>query len=76
MDARVTDAVREMTKASDEERITFPEVVKALMDVQVDVQVERYHADLVTGRKTYYLADGDFEDVEGHMFGGAAMFLG
>ena len=69
MDAHVTDVVREMSKASDEERITFPEVVKALMEVQV----ERYHADLVTGRRTYYLADGDFQDVKGHKFGGAAM---
>ena len=31
MDAHVKDVVREMSKASDEERITFPEVVKALM---------------------------------------------
>ncbi len=43
MDAHVKDVVREMSRASDEERITFPEVVKALMEVQV----ERYHADLV-----------------------------
>ena len=69
MDAHVKDIVREMSKASDEERVTFPAVVKALMEVKI----ERYHADLVTGRKTYYLADGDFEDVEGHKFGGAAM---
>jgi uncharacterized protein YbcV (DUF1398 family) len=69
MDAHVKDVVREMSKASDEERITFPEVVKALMEVEI----ERYHADLIVGRKTYYLADGDFEDVEGHKFGGAAM---
>jgi uncharacterized protein YbcV (DUF1398 family) len=67
MDAHVTDVVREMSKASDEERITFPAVVKALMEVKV----ERYHADLVTGRKTYYLADCDFEDVEVHKVGGA-----
>jgi uncharacterized protein YbcV (DUF1398 family) len=39
----------------------------------MEVQIERYHADLVMGRKTYYLADGDFEDVEGQKFGGAAM---
>ena len=67
MDAHVKDVVREMIKASDEERITFPAVVKALMEVKV----ERYRADLVTGRKTYYLADGDFEDVEVHKVGGA-----
>ena len=60
MDAHVKDVVREMSKASDEERITFPEVVKALMEVGI----ERYHADLVAGRKTYYLPDGDFEEVE------------
>ena len=54
MDAQVKDVVREMSKASDEERVTFPEVVKALMEVQI----ERYHADLVAGRKTYYLPDG------------------
>jgi uncharacterized protein YbcV (DUF1398 family) len=69
MDAHVKHVVREMGAASDEERITFPEVVNAL----IEVQIERYHADLVTGRKTYYLADGDFEDVEGHKFGGAAL---
>jgi uncharacterized protein YbcV (DUF1398 family) len=62
MDAYVKDVVREMSKASDDERITFPEVVKALMEVGI----ERYHADLVVGRKTYYLPDGDFEEVEVH----------
>ena len=69
MDAHVKDVVREMSKASDEERITFPEVVKALMEVGI----ERYHADLVAGRKTYYLPDGDFEEVEVHKVGGAAL---
>ena len=34
MDAHVNDVVREMSEASDEERITFPEVVKALMEVK------------------------------------------
>ena len=57
-----------MSKASDEERVTFPEVVKALMEVGV----ERYHADLVAGRKTYYLPDAGFEEVEVHKVGGAA----
>ena len=68
MDGHVKDVVREMSKASDEERITFPEVVKALMETGV----ERYHADLVAGRKTYYLPDGDFEEVTVHKVGGAA----
>ncbi len=69
MDAHVKDVVREMSKASDEERVTFPEVVKAL----VEVGVERYHADLVAGRKTYYLPDGDFEETQVHKAGGAAL---
>ena len=43
MNAHVKDVVREMSEASDEERITFPEVVKALMEVGI----ERYHADLL-----------------------------
>jgi uncharacterized protein YbcV (DUF1398 family) len=60
MDAHVKDVAREMSIASDEERITFPEVVKALMQAGI----ERYHADLVAGRKTYYLPDDDFEEVE------------
>ena len=66
MDGHVKDVVREMSKASDEERITFPEVMKALMETGV----ERYHADLVAGRKTYYLPDGDFEEVTVHKAGG------
>ena len=69
MDAQVKKVVREMSEASDEEHITFPEVVKALMAVHI----ERYHADLVAGRKTYYLPNGDFEEVEVHKAGGAAM---
>jgi uncharacterized protein YbcV (DUF1398 family) len=68
MDAHVKNVVREISKASDEERITFPEVVKSLMEVKI----ERYHADLVIGRKTYFLATGDFEEVEVDKVGGAA----
>jgi uncharacterized protein YbcV (DUF1398 family) len=68
MDAHVKDLVRETSSASDEERIAFPVVVKALMEVGI----ERYHADLVAGRRTYYLPDGDFEVVEAHKVGGAA----
>jgi uncharacterized protein YbcV (DUF1398 family) len=61
MDAHVKDVVREMTRASDEERITFPEVAKAL----VEAGVERYHTDLIAGTKTYYMPDGSFEAVQG-----------
>ena len=69
MDVHAKDVVREMSKASDEDRITFPEVVNALRKVGI----ERYHADLIVGRKTYYLPDGDFEEVEVHKVGGAAL---
>jgi uncharacterized protein YbcV (DUF1398 family) len=69
MDAHVKDVVREMSRASDDERITFPAVVKALMEVGI----ERYHADLLAGRKTYYLPDGDFEDAPAHKGGVAAL---
>jgi uncharacterized protein YbcV (DUF1398 family) len=62
MDAHMKDVVREMSRASDDERITFPAVLKALMEVGI----ERYHADLLAGRKTYYLPEGDFEDTQAH----------
>ena len=55
MDSRVLDVVREMTAASDEERIRFPDVVAAL----AGVGVERYHADLICAVKTYYLPSGE-----------------
>jgi uncharacterized protein YbcV (DUF1398 family) len=69
MGAHVKDVVREMSRASDEERITFPEVVRALMEVGV----ERYHADLVAGRKTYYLPDGAFAETSTDKVGVAAL---
>jgi uncharacterized protein YbcV (DUF1398 family) len=69
VDANAKKVVREMSEASDEERITFPEVVKALMAAGI----ERYHADLVAGRKTYYLPSGDFEETPAHKAAGAAM---
>jgi len=69
MDAHAQQVVREMTEASDQERLTFPEVVKALMQAGV----ERYHADLAASRKTYYLADGDFLDTSAHEVGSVAV---
>jgi uncharacterized protein YbcV (DUF1398 family) len=57
MDDHVKDVVREMTRASEEERISFPDVMQALMQAGV----ERYHADLLAGTKTYYMPDGSFE---------------
>lgn len=55
MDARTKEAFEECTRASDEERITFPEVVGKLMDVGT----ERYHTDLMRAEKTYYLPNGE-----------------
>ncbi len=57
MDDHVKDVVCEMTKASEEERISFPDVVELL----TQAGVERYHADLLAGTKTYYMPDGSFE---------------
>lgn len=71
MDSHVKAVLREMSEASDEERITFPEVVKALMDVGI----ERYHTDLVAARKTYYLPNGDFEETQSHKADGAALMF-
>ena len=45
---------QECTKASDEARIPFPEVVRRL----VDAGIERYRADLLRDEKTYYMPDG------------------
>lgn len=59
MDAETKALVREMTAASDGERIVFPQVVARLMAAGV----ERYHADLIAGEKTYYMPDGAHEVV-------------
>jgi uncharacterized protein YbcV (DUF1398 family) len=42
------------TTRSDENNVTFPEVVGLLMEAGV----ERYHADLSRAEKTYYMPDG------------------
>jgi uncharacterized protein YbcV (DUF1398 family) len=54
MGASVKVVVAECSKGSDENRLTFPEVVAKLMAVGV----ERYHADLSRAEKTYYMPDG------------------
>ena len=59
MDTQVQAVVRECSKASAEERITFPEVVAKLNQAGI----ERYHADLVRSEKTYFLPDGSSEVV-------------
>jgi len=66
MEPHVSDVVRAMTRASDNEEITFGEVVGAL----IEAGVERYRADLVTSTKTYYMADGSFEIMPCHVVEG------
>jgi len=68
MDARAKEAVRWATAESDAERVTFPEVVKKL----IDAGVERYHTDLVCSTKTYYMPDGAFETLPCHVVKAAA----
>jgi uncharacterized protein YbcV (DUF1398 family) len=55
MNANVKTVIEACTRGSDQERMSFPEVIAKLQEVGV----ERYHADLVRGEKTYYLATGD-----------------
>ncbi len=62
MDTHVKDVMHEVSKASEEERISFPNLVKALMEVGV----ERYLADLIGGNRTFYMPDGEIEVVRGH----------
>ncbi|NUB24181.1 DUF1398 domain-containing protein [Azospirillum brasilense] len=59
MDSKITAILQECSRASDEERITFPEVVAAL----AVAGVERYHTDLVRAETTYYFPDGTTERV-------------
>ena len=59
MDPRTKAIVEECTRASDEERSLFPEIVAAL----TGAGVEHYHADLRRSEKTYYTPDGASEVV-------------
>lgn len=54
MNADVRTIVEECTKASDDARLAFPQIVQNLMAAGV----ERYRADLLRAEKTYYLPDG------------------
>ncbi|APR76318.1 Hypothetical protein A7982_01665 [Minicystis rosea] len=54
MNQHVKDVAEECTKASDESRLTFPEVLAKLSEVGI----EQYHADLLRSEKTYYLGSG------------------
>jgi uncharacterized protein YbcV (DUF1398 family) len=72
MDDHVKDLVRETARASDEERIGFSDVVQAL----TEAGVERYHADLLAGTKTWYMPDGSFEITPGRALQAAQDFRG
>mgnify|MGYP006378880081 FL=1 len=56
----VIEAVQECTDASDQERVTFPEVVAKL----AGAGIERYHADLLRAEKIYYLPSGESQRVQ------------
>jgi uncharacterized protein YbcV (DUF1398 family) len=62
MDEATRKIVMDVTRDSDEERSTFPEVVGKL----IAAGVERYHMDLVRNERTFYLPDGTFEPVPTH----------
>ena len=60
MQADVIELLQECTDASDQERVTFPEVVTKL----ARAGVERYHADLLRAEKVYYLPTGKSHRVQ------------
>jgi uncharacterized protein YbcV (DUF1398 family) len=62
MRPEIVNVLQECTEASDQERITFPEVVMKLMHAGV----ERYHADLLRAEKIYYLPSGESHRVAAH----------
>jgi uncharacterized protein YbcV (DUF1398 family) len=72
MDDHAKDVVREIAGASEQERVGFPEIVEALMAAGV----ERYHADLLAGTKTWYMPDGSFEITHGPALAAAMDFRG
>ena len=55
MQADIINVMQECTDGSDQERLSFPEVVMKLMQAGV----ERYHADLLRAEKIYYLPTGE-----------------
>ncbi|HEY3778514.1 MAG TPA: DUF1398 family protein [Rhizomicrobium sp.] len=54
MTAKIRDVAEECTRASDEDRMSFPQVLGAL----VEAGIEGYLCDLRRATKTYYLPDG------------------
>jgi uncharacterized protein YbcV (DUF1398 family) len=59
MNGNVINVVEDCTRASNESRTTFPEVVSRLSESGV----ERYHADLVRAENTFFMPDGTFHSV-------------
>jgi len=55
MQAETIEVMQECTEGSDQERLSFPEVVMKL----AEAGVERYHADLTRAEKIYYLPTGE-----------------
>lgn len=68
MNAHEIEVVTECSRGSNEGRLGFPEVVGKLMAAGV----ERYHADLSRGEKTYYMPDGSSHVVTGEESADAA----
>lgn len=60
MDTHARQVAHEMAAASQEERIVFPDVVKALMEAGI----ERYHVDFSVGTHTYFMPDGSYEAMQ------------
>ncbi len=50
-----TQVIHEVTVATQESKITFPQAVRKLLEVGV----ESYYVDFIVGRKTYYLTSGE-----------------
>lgn len=64
MDAAVKEIVASCSRGSDENSLTFPDVLGQLGAAGV----EGYYADLRRGTKTYYLPDGESIEVPGERF--------
>ena len=50
-----SQAIHEVTIATQEGKVTFPQAVGKLLEVGV----ESYYVDFIVGRKTYYLTNGE-----------------
>lgn len=68
MRADLIAVLHEVTLATDEERVAFPEVLARL----AAVGVERYHADLCRSEKCYFLPDGESHVERCHTIGAKA----